>query len=211
MSAWTDAEKAELVEAVLDGMAEGQTVQETVKERQKAFWKAGKQAPMSPGLVRGWIRANPTWWERYQQMKPVLGQALAEEALRVARDSTVGTSGIDRVLIDTLKWAAAKANPIEFGDKQTVEHQGSPVLQVKIVEDDVPVRNPEAMQSGVVSSLIQTQPILLSAPLLVNPSKSTESDDEDELALEVQPVDVEILADETPEPKRRKPRKRPNS
>ena len=169
VKAWTEAEKAELVEEVLAGMAEGQTVQETVKERQKASWKAGVQSPLTPGLVRGWIRGKEEWWVRYQQMKPVLGQALAEEALRVARDSTVGSSGPDRVLIETLKWAASKANPAEFGEKQTVEHQGAQTLQVKIVEDDVPVRNPKAMKEAVVTSL-------LAAPVQMLPALVGEED-----------------------------------
>lgn len=159
---YTDAEKAEIVEEVLNGMAEGQTVQDTVKVRQKAFWKAGKDAPLTPGLVRQWIRAREDWWTRYQRMKPVLGQALAEEAVRVARDSTGHTSATDRVLIETLKWAASKANPQEFGEKQTVEHQGAQTLQVKIVEESPEVRNPEALGNAIATAI--TSPVLLTLP-----------------------------------------------
>lgn len=176
---WTDAEKAEIVEEVLEGMAEGQTVQDTVKARQKAFWKAGKDSPLTPGMVRQWMRAREDWWARYQRMKPVLGQALAEEAIRVARDSTGSTTATDRVLIDTLKWAAAKANPVEFGEKQTVEHQGAQTLQVKIVEESPEVRNPEALErqmGNAIASAI-TAPIMLTLPAPMKPIDPSEDDD----------------------------------
>jgi hypothetical protein len=84
-------------------------------------------------------------------MKPMLGQALAEEAILVARESTSSTTATDRVLIETLKWAASKANPVEYGDKQTIEHQGMQTLQVKVVEDDIPVRSAKALESAVVA------------------------------------------------------------
>lgn len=178
-SGWTDAEKAEIVEEVLEGMAEGQTVQDTVKVRQKAYWKAGKDSPLTPGMVRAWMRAREDWWGRYQRMKTLLGQALAEEAIRVARDSTGSTTAVDRVLIETLKWAAAKANPVEFGEKQTVEHQGAQTLQVKIVEEAPEIRNPEALerQLGNAIATAVTAPIMLTLPA---PMKQIDpSEDED--------------------------------
>lgn len=172
---WTDAEKAELVEAVLEGMAEGRTVGDTVKERQKLAWKAGNQTPLTPGLVRQWMRGREDWWARYQQMKPVLGQALAEEAIRVARDSTGQTTAVDRILIETLKWAAAKANPQEFGEKQTVEHQGAQTLQVRVVEESPEIRNPKALGDAVAAAI--THPVVLTLPA---PMKAMEpSEDED--------------------------------
>jgi hypothetical protein len=87
-------------------------------------------------------------------MKTMLGQAFAEEAILVARESTSSTTATDRVLIETLKWAASKANPAEYGEKQTVEHQGTQTLQVKVVEDDAPVRNEKALQSAMVASTL---------------------------------------------------------
>jgi hypothetical protein len=66
-----------------------------------------------------------------------------------------------------------------------VEHQGAPVLQVKIVEDTPEVRNPEALKAGVAASLVQAPPILLTSGTLVKASKAMTTDDEDEIALEV--------------------------
>lgn len=124
------------VEAVFAGMAEGRTLQEVVQGEAKA-----RGVALTPGAVRNWIAANEAWFGRYQKAKVLLGQALAEEALQVARDSSTSTTAIDRVLIDTLKWKAAKANPAEYGERQTVEHQGAQTLQVKVVEETFPERN----------------------------------------------------------------------
>ena len=139
----------EIVEAVLDGMAEGHTLHETVK---KVARMRGEL--LTPGAVRRWIVAQEEWFLRYQRTKTLLGQAFAEEAILVARESTSSTTATDRVLIETLKWAAAKANPVEYGEKQTVEHQGTQTLQVKVVEDDAPVRNTKALQSAMVASTL---------------------------------------------------------
>jgi hypothetical protein len=137
------------VEAVLDGMAEGHTLQETVKKVARL-----RGETITPGAVRRWIVAEEAWFTRYQRTKALLGQAFAEEAILVARESTSSTTAMDRVLIETLKWAAAKANPVEYGEKQTVEHQGTQTLQVKVVEDDAPVRNTKALQSAMVASTL---------------------------------------------------------
>jgi hypothetical protein len=141
--------QAEIVEAVLDGMAEGHTLQETVKRVAKA---RGEQ--LTPGAVRRWIVGQEEWFVRYQRTKTLLGQAFAEEAILVARESTSGTTATDRVLIETLKWAAAKANPVEYGEKQTIEHQGAQTLSVKIVEDDAPVRNVMALNAAGKDALV---------------------------------------------------------
>lgn len=141
--------QTEIVEAVLDGMAEGHTLQETVKRVAKTRGEA-----LTPGAVRRWIVADEAWFLRYQRTKTLLGQAFAEEAILVARESTSGTTATDRVLIETLKWAAAKANPVEYGEKQTVEHQGAQTLSVKIVEDDAPVRNVMALNAAGKDALV---------------------------------------------------------
>lgn len=154
---WTPELKTEVVEGVLERMAEGKTVQESV-ERVWRGWAYTEQlrcpAKLTPGMVRVWIAEDEGWWRRYQRMKTMMGQAMAEEAIRVARESTSQTTATDRVLIETLKWAASKANPAEYGEKQTVEHQGSQQLQVKIVEEGAP--NPLQSLRAVEAALEQT-------------------------------------------------------
>lgn len=55
----------------------------------------------------------------YARARIISAGALEDEALTVARASTAETYGADRVLIDTLKWAAAKRYPKEYGDRVT--------------------------------------------------------------------------------------------
>jgi transposase-like protein len=121
---WTPERKAEMVERVLELMPEGYTLQQTCM-------KFGAR----PGTVRMWIARNEEWNREYQRLKPYLGAALAEEALRVARNSTSQTTATDRVLIETLKWAAGKAAPMEFGDRQVVQHEGAQELRIKVLEE----------------------------------------------------------------------------
>lgn len=145
----TEARRKEIVELVFDQMAEGQMLTDTVRKLARAGEKH-----LTPGMVRQWIVRDEESFKRYQRMKTMLGQALAEEAILVARESTSSTTAMDRVLIETLKWAASKANPAEYGEKQTVEHQGTQTLQVKVVEDDAPVRNVKALESAMVTSTL---------------------------------------------------------
>lgn len=147
---WSAATKQSAMEQVLALMAEGRTVKEATEQL-----KLG----VSPGTVRRWMAGDDAMMARYQQAKKLLAYALAEEAITVARESTNHSSASDRVLIDTLKWAAAKANPAEFGERQTVEHQGAQTLSVRVVEEDAPKTVRQAIESAV---LAQT-PVMLPA------------------------------------------------
>ena len=159
MRQWTREEREEVLGLVLDGMAEGVTLQETVeREQRRVSAREPERYPtrLTPGLVRGWLWLDEEWFRRYQRAKALLGQAYADEAVVTARESTSGTTATDRVLIETLKWAAAKANPVEFGEKQTVEHQGAQTLQVRIVEEEGTVRNVQALKAVEGAVLEQT-------------------------------------------------------
>lgn len=180
-SRWTEQERREAVELVLDGMAEGKTLADTVRDIARGQRKAGKLGAeiLTQGQVRRWVVEDETQFAQYQRMKRMLGQAFAEEALHIARESTTATTALDRVLIDTLKWAASKANPSEYGEKQTVEHQGAQTLQVRIVEDDVPLRNPKAAeQIGNAAATAMVAPMLLTLPAptvqALNPSEDAD-------------------------------------
>lgn len=135
-------ERERVMAAVVDAMARGETVAD-----------AAKAEGYASGAVRKWFAADSAWQQRYREARMLQGQAMAEEAVRIARDSTNYSSASDRLLIETLKWAAAKANPAEYGEKQTVEHQGTQQLQVKIVEEAVPAvpQLVRAMEAAVLT------------------------------------------------------------
>lgn len=131
-------------EAVFDGMANGKTVADVARE-----------LGLRPGTVRKWLGEDEAVYARYLRMRPLLGAAFAEEAVAVARNTTNAASAADRLLVETLKWAAAKSAPIEYGEKQTVEHQGQQTLQVKVIEEEKPVKNVQALQAGMVMGVLQ--------------------------------------------------------
>ena len=155
-------DRVAVMEEALEGMVSGRTLQDVVQE-----------LGYDPSRIRQWLADDGEWAGKYRKARLLQGQAMAEEAVRVARETCRGSNTEDKLLIETLKWAASKANPQEYGDKQTVEHQGAQTLSVKIVEDDAPVRNQKALEAGKVSAVI-------SAPLVFAvPAKTAEHEDDD--------------------------------
>jgi transposase-like protein len=151
-------DRAGVIEAVLDGMANGKTVADV-----------SRGLGLNPGTVRKWMAEDEDTMSRYQRSRPMLGAALAEEAIRVARESTAATTAMDRVLIETLKWAASKSAPMEYGDKQTVEHQGSQMIQVKVVEEDREGRNPRVLGAASGIAVVANIANQLSLPEKTSP------------------------------------------
>ena len=153
---WTLAERTAIVAQVFEGMTNGHTVADTCR-----------RLKLNPGTVRKWIAAEAAWTAEYQRCRPMLGAALAEEAIRVARESTTQTTAMDRVLIETLKWAASKSAPAEYGEKQLVQHEGQQTLQVRVLEDEVPVRNIKALKEAAVTAVLKAA---AEAPIRVLPA-----------------------------------------
>lgn len=171
VSAYTVEEQGVLVEQVLAGMAEGKTLKDTVDKLNRS-----KVTAITPGLVRNWIIGNPEFLARYQATKTVLGQALAEEAVTTARESTSSTTAMDRVLIETLKWAASRMNPAEYGERQTVEHQGGSTLTVVVSEEEarLPAVTPKPVELAVVGGTERTLKLLQAVPINVTQPRPTE-------------------------------------
>lgn len=163
---WTEAEQAAVCEAVIEAMAEGVTVAGAL-DGPEIVALAGTRA-VTPGMVRRWMGAEEGRWGAYQAGKRALAMALAEEALQVARDSTGYSSAADKLLIDQLRWHAAKLAPQEFGDRQVVEHQGEQKLVIEVVEVGAPVAAPStpvgnAVASGTVAVIANAGPVALPA------------------------------------------------
>ena len=141
----TEAEREEVLLRVFDLMCEGQSVEE-----------AGGVVGVKGGTLRQWVlRAGPAVQRRYWEARRLWGSALAEEALVVARESVNQTSTVDKIRIDTLLRLAGKANPVEYGDKQVVEHQGSQKLEIVVKEEAKPIRqvSATAQVAGAVSAM----------------------------------------------------------
>ena len=90
-------------------------------EQGELIASASKAEGVTRSAIWEWARKERELGDMYARARDASADALAEEALEVARASTNETYGADRVRIDTLKWAAAKRRPKEYGDKQQVE------------------------------------------------------------------------------------------
>ena len=144
----TKAERVEVLERVFGLMCGGRTVEE-----------ASKEVGVKAATVRQWVvRSEPEVRERYWEARRMLGSALAEEALAVARNTCNATAVADKLLVDTLRWAAGKANPGEYGEKQVVEHQGTQKLEIVVKEEEKPIRQlrgtMQAIEGGAVAAVL---------------------------------------------------------
>lgn len=135
VAAMTGRERGEVVRRVFAWMAEGHTMT-----------AAAQACGLRPSAVRRWIAGDAAWMAKYERARKLQAQAMADEAVQVARDSTNQTAAGDRLLVDTLRWAASKAAPREFGDKQVVEHSGGQKLEIRVVEDDPKPSYPHSPQ-----------------------------------------------------------------
>ena len=83
--------------------------------------KAAQAAGTTAKTLRQWAADDAELGALYARARIASAGALEDEAIRAARSSTAESYGADRVLIDTLKWAAAKRYPKEYSDKASVE------------------------------------------------------------------------------------------
>jgi len=152
VAAMTGKDRGEVVRRVFAWMAEGHTMT-----------AAAQACGLRPSAVRRWISGDAAWMARYERARKLQAQAMADEAVQVARDSTNQTAAGDRLLIDTLRWAASKAAPREFGDKQVVEHSGGQKLEIRVVEDDPKPSYPHSPQTSPHSALRAAEAAVLVA------------------------------------------------
>lgn len=151
-----EAERAEVLERVFGMMCEGLSVEE-----------CGPVVGVKAGTLRQWVlRASPEVQKRYWEARRLWGSALAEQAVVVARESVNQTSTVDKLKIDTFLRLAGKANPVEYGEKQVVEHSGAQKLEIVVREEVKPVRaasvTAQLTEAGasVIAAVSQSLPAL---------------------------------------------------
>ena len=97
---------------------------------------AAKRHGTTAQTLRNWALDDQEAFALYARARNISAGHLEDEALSVARASTATTSAADRVLVDTLKWAAAKRYPKEYGDRQMNESTGT--VTVRVIRADAP-------------------------------------------------------------------------
>lgn len=104
----------ELAAAICERLSQGETLLSICRDE------------AMPGLttVKRWLLANDEFRTLYARAREEQADTLAEQALDVADNST-GDWARDRLRVDTRKWFASKMRPRVYGERQTVEHEGS--------------------------------------------------------------------------------------
>lgn len=107
----TSQERAAIVRRVLTGMCNGKSVREMAKVL---------HVPRS--RLMEWL-LSATYRDQYARAREEQGRALAEEALDLARAAKPEDAHAVRVAVDTLKWAAGRMAPRDYGDRLEVGGQ----------------------------------------------------------------------------------------
>jgi transposase len=116
-----EAEKLRIFTAICDAVAHGVLVRD-----------AAKEYGINPATIWKWAAEDDVLGKLYAHAKHQAADALAEEAIRIALETTNETYSADRLKVDTLKWAAAKRRPKEYGERQAIENSGEQTLNVVI-------------------------------------------------------------------------------
>jgi len=69
------------------------------------------------------------FFERYARARSAQADSFFAEALDIARNTDPKRANADRVLIDTLKWAAGRLAPSKYGDRAQVDISGGLKVQ----------------------------------------------------------------------------------
>lgn len=71
----------------------------------------------SRDTVRRWQGENGPFRDRYAIARDQQADALAEEAIHIARNADADAVAVCRLQIDTIKWLIAKISPKRYGEK----------------------------------------------------------------------------------------------
>jgi hypothetical protein len=67
--------------------------------------------------VRRWQNENGSFRSQFATALDQQADALAEEAIHIARNAEAGTVTVCRLQVDTIKWLTAKIAPKRYGEK----------------------------------------------------------------------------------------------
>jgi len=159
----TSAERARLVSAVLDLVADGSTYR-------NACVTLGIPRP----TVWRWMQADPGALDRYAIARESNARQMADETLEISDAATNEGERVARLRVDTRKWLASKLLPREFGDR--IELTGTFAnLDLRQLTDDQIRRlsDGEAPASVLVATIPRALPATVPLP------NEVAADDED--------------------------------
>lgn len=71
--------------------------------------------------VTEWLRANPEFGEQYARAREASADAFEAEIIERSRNSTAETVAADRLLADSLKWAAGRRSSNRESDAVSIQ------------------------------------------------------------------------------------------
>jgi hypothetical protein len=114
--------KPEVFAAVCQRIADGELIKD-----------AAKAEGVDRMTVWRWLKDSVEFRDMYARARDEAADALADEALEVARGSVPERAASDRLLVDTLKWTAAKRRPRYYSDKMDLTSDGEKLSGVVIL------------------------------------------------------------------------------
>jgi len=109
--------------AIIEYLCEGLTLREI----------SSKRGMPPASTIHYWASKYKAFKHDMVEARKVRGEQFADEAIDVARNSSAMTSRADKLLVDTLKWAAKVNNPEQFGD--AIVHKGDAAHPIQILVD----------------------------------------------------------------------------
>ena len=101
----------DVLRAVCDRIVEGELIED-----------AARAEGVTGSTIRNWVRANAMMFALYARAREESAETLEQEAINAARSVNPLPRFFDaRLLVDTLKWAAAKRRPKVYGDRLDVD------------------------------------------------------------------------------------------
>jgi hypothetical protein len=81
------------------------------------------------GTLYGWMRRHPEFAQAYAGAREIQAHALAERAVQSGRYATAEDAQAARVRMDADKWLAARIDPRNYGDKQTIDTNVTVIME----------------------------------------------------------------------------------
>ena len=124
---WTPERIAEAQTAILDRLADGQSIRRICSQPDMPSWST----------VREWLRTHADFATQYARAREAAADQLAARIVDIAEDVAEGRLEAQqgRTAIDGLKWAASKLNARVYGDRIDVNQHHSGNVQVGWVID----------------------------------------------------------------------------
>lgn len=110
---WPSSYTPEVAEAICQRLADGESLREICR---------GEEMP-DRETVRRWLAANEAFRGQYARAREDHADSNADECVEIAKQSTAATAQKDRLVIDVLRWRAARMAPKRWGDSSAVTLQ----------------------------------------------------------------------------------------